>query len=443
MAIRLGLLLGIFCTALSVLSAEPEWFQTPTQTEYHVDAYWFGVGHSSQLKRAIDEATATLAGQIETTIAQKVSIKDTETQTGSVTQYRRSRQSEIRSVIRQTLGNTQIVKQVKAQDGYYVMVVLNKDQYRSGLYNQLKQLNRDLNTESVYQDMLLSAKHYQKALLKFDSLLEKSTRYDTVISLYNYVSPTPFLPKHAGLTRTSVQAKKTAYLAGFSLALDSDEGVRMPLGRPVDVPVRVRMDWNGAPVADCVIRVVYSDSTVLGEYTTDALGQVEFQPYGLPLSASDQYVTARIQLRGRAQQWQADMPNPIKIPYTVSDLSYTPVAVTFNTDDTEWDKQLKRPIYATFQALGYSVKKSAELSVQVGVEIVEEKTMRSYRKNNYYISGTIVLTADANGEASMTTVSIPFKALAKNRKKAIAKIASDVVMPKIRVLELLALKGDK
>jgi hypothetical protein len=38
-------------------------------------------------------------------------------------------------------------------------------------------------------------------------------------------------------------------------------------------------------------------------------------------------------------------------------------------------------------------------------------------------------------------VAIPFKALAKNRKKAIQKIADDVVFPKIRLLELLASTG--
>jgi hypothetical protein len=438
---RVWLLIALAILCVPLVAAEPDWFRNPSQTEYSVETHWFGVGNAAQLKRAIDEAKATLAGQIETTISQKTTMTDSETRVGSVSQYRRSRQSEIRSTIRQTLANAQIVKQVKDRGGYYVLVVLDKAQYRSGLYSQLQQLNRDLNTELLYQGLLESAQRYDKALDKFDALLAKAKDYDTLVSLYNYVSPEPFLPQHSGLTLTDIQGKKTAYVSEFSLELDTQVDVSMALGKQSDSPVRLRMRWKDNPVTNFVIRVAYGDATVLGDYTTDASGYVEFQPYGLPLSASDQYVTAEVHLQGRAQQWQADMPASLKIPYTVRDLRYTPITLVVESDDRAWDKHLNRPLRSAFSALGYSVENSGTISVQVRIDVENEKTMGSYQKNNYYMAGSLVLTANHNGQASMAPVAIPFKALAKNRKKAIQKIADDVVFPKIRLLELLASTG--
>ena len=278
---RVWLLIALAILCVPLVAAEPDWFRNPSQTEYSVETHWFGVGNAVQLKRAIDEAKATLAGQIETTISQKTTMTDSETHVGSVSQYRRSRQSEIRSTIRQTLANAQIVKQVKDRGGYYVLVVLDKAQYRSGLYSQLQQLNRDLNTELLYQGLLESAQRYDKALDKFDALLAKAKDYDTLVSLYNYVSPEPFLPQHSGLTLTDIQGKKTAYVSEFSLELDTQVDVSMALGRQSDSPVRLRMRWKDNPVTNFVIRVAYGDATVLGDYTTDASGYVEFQPYGL------------------------------------------------------------------------------------------------------------------------------------------------------------------
>ncbi len=419
---------------------EPEWFRKPTEAGYSVDTYWFGVGQSARLKRSIDEAKATVAGQIETTISQKTIMKDTETQTGLVSQYRKFRQSDIRSTIRQTLANVQIVKQENAGGRYYVMAVLDKAQYQSGLRSQLQQLNRDLNIELAYQNVLESANRYEQALIKFDSLLAKAKQYNTLLTVYNYIASTPFMPQYDGLTLVDIQAKHAAFMAAFSFDSETPTAINVGLGQLADTPVRVRLRWKDNPVANVQIRVTYSDGTVLGDYTTNADGGVAIQPYGLPLAASEQYIEAHLRLTGPAQQWQAALPAPVKSFYTLSNRTLTPVAVTVDAADAGWNKQLKRPLRSAFRAIGYSVDDSA-IAVQARVDIESEKTMKSYQKNNYYIAGSLVLTAYHDGQPVMAPVSIPFKALAKNRKKAIQTIANDMVFPKIQMLELLVLTG--
>lgn len=308
-----AILLGVFlllsyCASTSSSNSSsqqtPSWITTVEQ-EYPGGFYITGIGIHAELDAAKQRAKAEVAAQIRSTVQSEITDIEQEISVEGEITSRSDITRKIREITDVTVSGITYPRTDNLNDKYYVLAVLDKEQYlrdiRVKLDDQVKAL-RDLRSsigEQLDQGGLLTS------LENFNALSDQLGEFVSLRSIYNAVSSAAYA-NTPEFTLNAIWTELVSHTRTVNIAIISGKNQSARLGESLSQPVTVRVTYQRAgsriPALGVPVEFRNSDGSVIARKSTDDNGEASVSVNALPGESPNQ---------GRVEAGFGSMPFPV------------------------------------------------------------------------------------------------------------------------------------
>lgn len=405
---------------------EPDWYRKPLEQGYASSDYFVATGYGRTAAQAMRMATAEIAGQIETHVSAKTTIRQAEDHTGFES-HRLTNQ--LSSRVHDTLHNIRPVKQERDNRQVYVLAVIDKKTYVNGLRQTLEGLIADFTRLQQSQADRLSNRQFYLYGLGLSDQLRLAQQIEAQSDLYHYFSDRPIQSEFARVQ--GVHNDASSFFSQFTVSIVTGNNQLFLSGQRMPNDVVVQLQYNNQPVPTMPLDVRYSDGTVFSQLSTDRQGMVRFNAFGIPFNHMANYLTVQPQFKLTVPQWRDRLPQPARVSYRLNYASMYDVSVDVQPM-TLFSRRFVDSVLASIHQLGYVSRIPNPIEFDLRVSLSMDRHMGSYAQTQYLMAGDIHLTLSD----SPLGVRVPFRVVASSREAAINQI-KQIQLPTVQLFDVL------
>ena len=270
---KLTLLLLI--VGITILFAAPVWYDNPQVADYPQNAYFVGGGIGSTQEEARMDAFSNIAGQMETTVKDQISVLTTNLQVNDQEFFSEvmSRASEV--TVQGNLKGAEIVKRDQEGNMHYILVVLEKDKLLNAMQAELDPLWESItslysNAQTAVEEGLLVA-----AIEDYVSCEQMLTVFYSKKSLYDNLASSPF-KLDTTITFPIVDSEIRSLVSGLKIKVVDGDNQTAKSGtmllNPIVYEVTAKAKGDRVPMANIPV-TIYQDKDVIQRGFTDDEGK--------------------------------------------------------------------------------------------------------------------------------------------------------------------------
>ncbi len=436
------LTLILMLCGIAMLFAAPVWYDNPQAAGYPHNAYFIGGGMGSTHEEARMDAFSNIAGQMETTVKDQISVLTSSLQINDEEFFSEvmSRASEV--TVQGNLKGAEIVKREQEGNSHYILVVLEKDKLLTAMREELDPLWDSITSlydsaQSAVEDGNLVA-----AIEDYVSCEQMITVFYSKKSLYDNLSGTPY-----ELDKTITFAKVDSEIRNLvtSMKIEVVEGDNQVgksgsmLQNPIVFEVTTKMKGDRVPLSNIPV-AIYQDKEVIERGFTDEEGRYEAYLKALGNDERGKY-------RGKISMYQiprayAKKAKGFEDTAKFKIVEKTPVSFTLNVYDTKGRRMPKvyDKVSKGVTKLGYIVSDNSPLLLEGIVDVIDVKEIEGAAAMQTMVTTEVSLELRTKyNNKAVGNYTLEAKGLSKkNEKDAIKKSYNKIKIKKRDFNEMIA-----
>jgi hypothetical protein len=412
-----------------MLFAAPVWYDNPQAAGYPQNAYFVAGGVGTTQEEARMDAFSNIAGQMETTVKDQISVLMTSIQVDDAEFFSEvmSRASEV--TVEGNLKGAEIVKRDQEGNNHYILIVLEKDKVITAMEAELKPLWETITT--LYGNAQQSVKdgNLIAAIEDYVSAEQMITVFYSKKSLYDNLSGKPY-PLDKTITFQILDSEIRSLVANLKIEV---------LMNPIVFEVTTKVGKERAPLANIPI-VIYQDKEVVQRGYTDGNGQ--YKAYMIASSALDRdKFVGKINLMQIPKAYAKSAKGfEAKADYRV--VAEAPLSFTLTVVDTKGNPEPKvfDKVSKSLTKLGYMLSDNSPFKLEGVVDVIDTKEIEGAGAMQTMVTTEVSLNLMTKFNNKVVgNVSVEAKGLSKkNEADAIEKSYNKISVGKREFTDMIA-----
>ncbi|MBN2829103.1 MAG: LPP20 family lipoprotein [Candidatus Cloacimonetes bacterium] len=367
--------LFLLILGVTMLFAAPVWYDNPQAAGYPQNAYFVAGGVGTTQEEARMDAFSNIAGQMETTVKDQISVLMTSIQVNDAEFFSEvmSRASEV--TVEGNLKGAEIVRREQEGNNHYILIVLEKDKVITAMEAELKPLWETITT--LYDNAQNSVKdgNLIAAIEDYVSAEQMITVFYSKKSLYDNLSGKPY-PLDKTITFPILDSEIRSLVAGIKLEVVDGDNQTAKSGsmllNPIVFEVTTKLKGERVPLANIPVAII-QDKDVIQRGYTDSDGK--YYAY-LTATGNDERgkFTGRINLNQIPKAYSKQAKGfEETATYTV--VQQTPIAFTLSVTDTKGNPMPKvfDKVAKGVTKIGYMLSDNSPLKLEGIVDVIDTK----------------------------------------------------------------------
>jgi len=414
----------------------PDWYKTNQHKKYPASRYFLGVAVANDKTEAIELARADVAKQIQVRIESELETIESEFKDADKNYLKAETTSRTKSAVSETISGIEVaeIKEVKGKT--YVLAVLNKEKYLSGLEVQMAEiLTKSEQLVSAARAMVADGR-VLNALNNFIDAQNTIPDFYTKSALYTALSGRKY-PNIEQFTGPGLVAEVREILAHIELQIASGHNQLAVTGQNLPEPIKIKAvyirDGETVGVAGLTVVAKYVSGEPLAKKETAPDGTAEFLCVA---TATDNVgkagaISLALDLMKFPEQYRNALTrSEVQVNYvlTASDLAFAAeVRDKSNQRQTIIEEELVRQIAAN----GYTHSADAPLLVQGALAIISQKEIPSPAGTQYLVEAQLQLRLlDRQTSNILAALDVNAKGLdMQSAAGAVAKASRNLKLP--------------
>ncbi|MFH1214798.1 MAG: LPP20 family lipoprotein [Candidatus Neomarinimicrobiota bacterium] len=430
MLILMGLILS------SAGAQVPDWFKTNQHKKYPAARYFLGVAVATDKTEAIELARADVAKQIQVRIESELETVESEFKDNDKNFIKSETTSRTKSAVSETISGIEVAEVKEVKGKVYVLAVLNKEKYLSGLEVQMEDiLTRSEQLVTAARGMVADGR-ILNALNNFIDAQNTIPDFYTKSALYTALSGRKY-PNIDQFTGPGIVAEVREILAHIELQALAGNNQQAVTGKNLPGAIKVKVvyakDGQTIGVAGFPVVAKYASGDPIAKRETGADGMTEFMCVATPTDNLGKTGTIKIALE------LTKIPEQFRDAMTRSEvlINYTLIASNLAFAVDVRDKSGKPQTVITDELVrliaenGYTHSANAPIIVQGTLVINSQKEIPSPAGTQYLVEAQLQLRlVERQGSAVLAALDVNAKGLdSQSAEGASAKAARNIKIP--------------
>ena len=437
------LVLSLLCGC--ALAQVPKWAENNNHKKYPVSEYLLGVGIADNKTDAVERARADVAKQIQVKIESELETMEQEISSGDRSTIHAEVTFKTKSVVSETITGIEIVESVNVKGKYYALAVLNKQNYISGLEQEMDNILAESSQYNQSAREMVSRGSIFNALDNFISA--KNTIPDFYIKRGLYTALTG---RHYGSKNTesvaSILSEIRTILAGINIKIINGDNQSSGLGKTLPSPIVAKVYYldehqNEVGLKWYPVITKYDNGETIAKIGSADDGTLSINVIATPTgsSASTGSVLFTLGLSNLPDIFRDDVS---KIQTSAS-YSIKTAGLVFITEIKDINgltsPALEKIVDSWVTKNGYRIDPAAALVIQGTTAINNEKTVDSPAGKQYFIDlGLDLILFDKKSSSQLSSVSGNGRGMVLgSREKAIQKAYENISVTKSKFAAFL------
>ncbi len=436
------LTLFLLLCGIAMLFAAPTWYDNPQAAGYPQNAYYVGGGVGSTHEEARMDAFSNIAGQMETTVKDQISVLTTSLQVDNDEFFSEvmSRASEV--TVEGNLRGAEIVRRDQEGNLHYILVVLEKNKLLNAMKEELDPLWESItslynNAQNAVQEgnLVVAIEDYVSCEQMLTVFYSKKSLYDNLSSSTYNLDKTITFPIVDSEIRNLVASLDIKVVDGDNQVAKSGS----MLLNPIVFEVTTKQNSDRVPLANIPI-AIYQNKEVIERGYTDDNGKYEAYLKALGNEERGEY-------RGKINLYQIPRAYAKEAKGLEDKASYkvvqqAPVNFTLSVIDTKG-----KPVPKVFDKvskgltkLGYVLNDKSPLKLEGIVDVIDTKEIEGAGAMQTMVTTEVSLSLSTKYNNKVVgNYTLEAKGLSKkNEKDAIIKSYNKVNVKKREFDEMIA-----
>ncbi len=430
----------IIFSLLNIMSAAqiPKWAQTNSHPKYPSSTYLLGVGIANEKSTATELARADVAKQIRVKIESELETMEQEITADDQTKLKSEIVSRTKSVVTETIAGIEIAATEFVKGNFYVLAVLNKQNYYSSLEQQLGSIITETDTYLAGARTLMQQGNVFNALNNYLSTLNTIPDFLAKNALYSALTGSTY-PSAQSYSAAGVLTEARALLAAINIRIVSGNNQDAQVGKTLGEPLIAKIcyttpEGNEIGVKWYPVIIKYANGEIINKVASDRDGTVKVNVLAVP-TESDNRRGAVIVTLGLSNIPEIFKTEIEKIQAVFSyNLTVTEMAFSVSITNAAGvsDPELNRLITGWINENGFKTSPDASAAIAGTVVVANEKTIDSPAGKQIFIEANLNLVlTDKKTASQLATITAAGKGMALNsRDLAIQKACTKLNVSK-------------
>jgi len=437
-------LLILMLFTCSALAQVPEWAKTNQHKKYPSSRFLLGVGLGKDKSAAVEAARADVARQIQVRIESELENVESEFRDGDRSYLKAEIVNRTKTVVTETIAGLEIAETQEIKGQYYVLAVLNREKYLSGLEVQMEEvLQRTGQLVSGARELVQAGKVFG-ALTNYLDAQGVIPEFYTKSALYTALSGRKY-PNVEQFTGAGILAESRAVLSNITLQNLAGNDQQCRAGEVLPQPLRVQVVYEGgtAPVgvAGFPLTVRYASGEQILRRETDAQGMLEFTAVATPTDNIGQMGAIRVGLElQKVPEHLRDIVSRAEVVFSYSILKVKlAFAVTVVDQNNARQSAIEEDLVRAINENGFSVDPQAPYLVAGQVIVLNQKEIPTPSGKQFLVETRLQLNLkDTVSQKTLATVEATGKGLdLQTLDGAINKAFRNTKIPRNRLAAFL------
>ena len=420
------------------LAQIPKWAQTNSHPKYPASTYLLGVGIANEKAIATELAQADVAKQIQVKIESELETLEQEITADDQTKLKSEIVSRTKSVVTETIAGIEIAATESVKGKFYVLAVLNKQNYFSSLEQQLGNIVTETDAyltgarTSIQQGNIFTAlDNYLSAQNTIPDFLAKN-------ALYSALTGTA-LPAAKSYSVAGVLTEARALLAAISIKIISGNNQSAPVGKVLGEPLSAKIlyttpEGNEIGIKWYPVIIKYSGGEVINKIASDQGGIVKANILAVPTESDNQRgkVVFSLGLSNIPEIFKNEI-DKIQVVFSYN-LIISDVTFSVNITDIAGnpDPELNRLVTSWISENGFKINPEATKTIIGSTVVTSEKVVDSPSGKQIFIELNLnMVLTDKQSGSRLATVTATGKGMAlRSRDLAIQKAGAKLSVSK-------------
>ena len=373
----------------SVICAKeiPEWFLNSTLEGYTSSEYYIGVGSGKNTRKAQEEASSTIASQIQISISSTVNSSVEHVQENTNEYFKDIFTQNIQSTVDLSINGIEIIKNEKHKRTHYVLSVLNKQKYLDGLKTELDGINSSM---MAYQSNGREAINKNEIFMAIQHYLDLQNLMPTFFlkkSFYNSISTITYT-ENENISYDSLVSEIGKIISRIKFSISSGNRQSALPGRPFPNPIIINAyyKYNTIPIGGMPLIVKYKNGDLISRGSTDLNGNYEIYASAVSYGNKKEKIIISPNFSTLHNIFKKYLDNiDIKVLYTVLDSPPISFTISINDNDGNPLKNIENKIFKNIQNLGHFVSDDSDLLLSGNVFQVSNKEIEGKNGIQYFV----------------------------------------------------------
>jgi len=420
----------VFLFIQTVGCAQPKWFDARKVGTISKDEFFMGYGMGNSMDDAVTAAQNQLASQLTVSVKSETNFAKDSYSINDKALFVESFQQEIQTRVNKTLTNTEIERSENEDGTYYVLVVLNKEDYFSSLKRELDKDYTTLSKLNTNFDRFIEAGRWPQAFERLRESYLKTGVFDEKKSYYQSIALREYT--QSVTTPSEIKDKGISVVSDLQLTLTSGGNQKAVDGEFLESPIQLSLMYKSTPASGLTVDVSYSDGEQIGRFEADKNGRIIIENVvAKKLSVGNSNLVA-ILSPGSFPEFARETLNEkmVKIPFEAlagSDniKEVKPVYLSFTTSDKKQTSDVVsglKDILNQKKSRAYDFSSNSSLAEKLTIDYsVSDKTMVEGVEKNLMVVNLSITIKSKNEKTGKEYTSTVMKAagLANNEQAAI------------------------
>jgi len=372
-----------------------------------------GLGEGESYNEATKSAQMDIASQIKTKIDSSLESKTTQV-TGDQNSYNKNVKLNIKSSTNAILNGVEFVKKERINDSFYVLAILEKSKYLSGLETELDKMKNEIEEiNNLENNKFILLKEYVKAEKKMKEFYQKKILYDA-ISNNEYMISSIF--RNINFNTKIKNITSEIYLE--VVAGENQEGKE---GETLRKAVIFEVKYKKEGIAKFPITVKEGNGKILGKFTTDENGQVKVYPTIFTDETKKGKITASVDLLKMPTEIKDDFKNTkVYAHYSREKEKGVSFLVNVVDEKNRKIKDINRKITRLITKGGNSISEKSNLELSGKIIVNEISKVESFGGTMYIANISLDLNViNSRNNLILSSMNCKGKGMGKNKSQAI------------------------
>lgn len=395
--IRLHFLIIFLMFVTTSMAQVPKWAITNKHDKYPPKKYFIGVGIAEDKSQAIERARADIGAQIRVRIESELVTMESEFHESDRVYMTSEVKSETKSIVSETIAGIEVAEVKKAKGKYYVLAVLSKSKYLSGLEVEMSEILAE--TEQLVESARTLSKEGKifNAAENFIDAQSIIPEFCTKSALYTALSGKKY-PVFEQLTGPGILAEMRETLSRIHLKYVSGNKQSGSSGAYLSELLMVKVtavteSGEEIGVGKFPLIAKYENGDLIAKKETGDDGLAVFKVLAVPTDnvGSNGTVIIRLNLIRLPEVFKRSLTSSeVYFHYAVKTeaLSFTIHVLDKNGIE---NYNVEKKIAALVTENGYSVSEDAQFILKGMVSVSNEKVLDIPSGKQYYIESSLKL----------------------------------------------------
>jgi len=409
----------VFLFIQTVGCAQPKWFDARKVGTISKDEFFMGYGMGNSMDDAVTAAQNQLASQLTVSVKSETNFAKDSYSINDKALFVESFQQEIQTRVNKTLTNTEIERSENEDGTYYVLVVLNKEDYFSSLKRELDKDYTTLSKLNTNFDRFIEAGRWPQAFERLRESYLKTGVFDEKKSYYQSIALREYA--QSVTTPAEIKEKGIGVVSELILNLTSGGNQKAVDGEFLESPIQLSLMYKSTPATGLTIDVSYADGEQIGRFEADKDGIISIENIVAKKLSEDNSNLIAILSPGSFPEFARETLNEKKVSIPFEALAGSdnikevkPIYLSFTTSDKRQTSDVVsglKDILNQKKSRAYDFSSNSSLAEKLTIEYsVSDKTMVEGVEKNLMVINLSVTIKSKNEKTGKEYTSIVMKA---------------------------------